>query len=90
MHITVTAANANSLREQPFSDVKAMQRAFCLKNSYMSYILNHYIVNKTKNYEAVIKDANILKKQSLEDYILSKLKPYYNQDIEYLKYKFDK
>ena len=82
-------ANANSLREQPFSDVKAMQRAFCLKNSYMSYILNHYIVNKTKNYEAVIKDANILKKQSLEDYILSKLKPYYNQDIEYLKYKFD-
>ena len=40
-------ANANSLREQPFSDVKAMQRAFCLKNSYMSYILNHYIANKT-------------------------------------------
>lgn len=82
-------ANANSLREQPFSDVKAMQRAFCLKNSYMSYILNHYIVNKTENYEAVIKDANILKEQSLEDYILSKLKPYYNQDIEYLKYKFN-
>lgn len=38
-------ANANSLREQPFSTEKAMQRAFCLKNSYMSYILNHYIVN---------------------------------------------
>ena len=39
-------------------------------------------------YEAVVKDSSILKQQSLEDYILSKLKPYYNQDIEFLKYKF--
>lgn len=82
-------ANANSLREQPFSDKKAMQRAFCLKNSYMSYILNHYIVNKTDEYESVIKDSNILKKQSLEEYIISKLEPYYNQDIEFLKHKFN-
>ena len=58
-------ANANSLREQPYSDVKAMQRAFCLKSSYMSYILNHYIVNKTEEYESVIKDASILKEQTL-------------------------
>ena len=82
-------ANANSLREQPFSDKKAMQRAFCLKNSYMSYILNHYIVNKTEKYESVIKDAKILKEQTLEQYILSKLQPYYNQDIEFLKHKFN-
>lgn len=82
-------ANANSLREQPFSNVKAMQRAFCLKNSYMSYILNHYIVNKTEEFESVVKNSNILKKQSLENYIISKLKPYYNQDIEFLKNKFN-
>lgn len=82
-------ANSNSLREQPFSDVHAMQRAFCLKNSYMTYILNHYIVNQTDGYESVIKDANILKKQTLEQYIIDRLAPYYNQDIEYLKHKFD-
>ena len=82
-------ANANSLREQPFSDKKAMQRAFCLKNSYMSYILNHYIVNKTEKYESVIKDAKILKEQTLEQYIISTLQPYYNQDIEFLKHKFN-
>lgn len=82
-------ANANSLREQPFSDKKAMQRAFCLKNSYMSYILNHYMVNKTEKYESVIKDAKILKEQTLEQYIISKLQPYYNQDIEFLKHKFN-
>lgn len=82
-------ANANSLREQPYSSIKAMQRAFCLKNSYMSYILNHYIVNKTEEYESVIKDSSILKTQTLEQYIISKLKPYYNQDIEFLKLKFN-
>lgn len=82
-------ANANSLREQPFSDKKAMQRAFCLKNSYMSYILNHYIVNKTEKYESIIKDAKILREQTLEQYIISKLQPYYNQDIEFLKHKFN-
>ncbi|MCI8587959.1 MAG: restriction endonuclease, partial [Clostridia bacterium] len=82
-------ANANSLREQPFSNEKAMQRAFCLKNSYMSYILNHYIINKTEEYESVVKDANILKEKTLEQYIISKLEPYYNQDIEFLKNKFN-
>lgn len=82
-------ANANSLREQPNSPVKAMQRAFCLKNSYMSYILNHYIANKTDAYESVIKDVNDLKEQTLEEYIINKLKPYYNQDVEFLKIKFD-
>lgn len=82
-------ANANSLREQPFSNKKAMQRAFCLKNSYMSYILNHYIVNKTEKYESVIKNVKVLKKQTLEQYIISKLQPYYNQNIEILKNKFN-
>ena len=82
-------ADSSTLRNQPFSSIKAKQRAFCLKNSYMTYILNHYIVNQTNGYESVIKDANILKKQTLEQYIISQLTPYYNQDIEYLKHKFD-
>jgi hypothetical protein len=55
----------------------------------MTYILNHYIVNQTDGYESVIKDSNILKNQTLEQYIINQLKPYYNKDIEYLKYKFN-
>ena len=82
-------ANAKSLRDQPFSDTKAMQRAFCLKNSYMTYILNKYIANNDINSESIIKDATILKTQSLEQYIIRKLEPFYNQDIELLKYKFN-
>lgn len=82
-------ADSSDTTSQPFSDVKAMKRAFCLKNSYMTYILNNYIMRDTQKYEPVIKDSHILKKQSLEEYILSKLEPYYNQDIAFLKHKFD-
>lgn len=82
-------ANSNDVVTQPFSDIKAMKRAFCLKNSYMTYILNHYIVNDTENYESVIKDSNILKNQSLEEYIINQLKQYYGKDIEELRYKFN-
>lgn len=82
-------ANANSLRNQPYSSVKAKQRAFCLKNSYMTYILNNYIANDNLNSEAIIKDKNILKNQSLESYIIKKLSKYYGQDVEFLKEKFN-
>ena len=36
-------ANANSVRQQPFSDIPAMQRAFCFKNSYMTQLVRKYI-----------------------------------------------
>jgi len=64
-------ANKESVREQPFSALPAMQRAFCLKQSYMSYVLNNYIVGSTDT-ETLIKDSSILKSKSLEQYILEK------------------
>ena len=36
-------ANASSVREQPFSEIPAMQRAFCFKNSYMTQLVRKYI-----------------------------------------------
>ncbi len=65
-----------------------MRRAFCLKNSYMTYILNKYIANNESNDESVIKDINSLNNLSLEDYILKKLEPYYNEKISSLYEKF--
>lgn len=38
-------ANSKSLRKQPFSDIMAMQRAFCLKTSYMTVLVRKYIGN---------------------------------------------
>ena len=36
-------ANASSTRKQPFSNIPAMQRAFCFKNSYMTQLVRKYI-----------------------------------------------
>lgn len=71
-------ANADSVREQPFSDELAKQRAFCLKQSYMTYILNNYMINNN-TFEPVIKDSKILKEQTLEEYVLNKLSKYYGK-----------
>lgn len=40
------------LRPQPFSDTLAKQRAWCLKNSYMTYLINNRIFNK-KEQESI-------------------------------------
>lgn len=38
-------ANSESKRDQPFSNIKAMQRAFCFKTSYMTGLVRKYIGN---------------------------------------------
>jgi len=82
-------ADSHSTTKQPNSPIEAMRRAFCLKNSYMTYILNKYIANKDNQSESVIKDSNILKHTSFEDYVLSQLKPYYNTNVDSLCERFD-
>lgn len=52
-------ANSSTMRNQPYSDIKAKQRAFAYKNSYMTYVLNNYILNKTPVYESIIKDKKV-------------------------------
>lgn len=81
--------NAGSVRKQPFNEQVAQQRAFCFKQSYMSYIFNKYIINDTSTYEPVIKDTSILKKESLESYIINKLSKYYGKDVETLRLNFN-
>ena len=34
-------ANSKDTRTQPFSDIKAMRRAFCFKQSYMTQLVKH-------------------------------------------------
>ncbi|MBK5253402.1 MAG: restriction endonuclease [Peptostreptococcaceae bacterium] len=59
-------ATANSsYTSQPFSDVQAKHRAFCFKNSYMTYVLNTYIIPKKKTYD------NIQYSGDFENYIFN-------------------
>jgi DNA mismatch repair protein MutH len=50
-------ANASSTREQPFSDIPTMQRAFCFKNSYMTQLVRKYIGDYS-NVEKVLKGTS--------------------------------
>ena len=42
-------ANASSVRQQPFSELPAKQRAYSLKSSYMTQILNKYIFGNAES-----------------------------------------
>ena len=44
----------------------ARKRAFCFKNSYMTYVLNHYIAGKTSD-NAILKDADLIKEKTFEE-----------------------
>lgn len=49
--------------------IPAMRRAFCYKNSYMTHVLNEYIVQDVTTYEPIIKDAGLLADKTFEQYI---------------------
>ena len=82
-------ANSSSKRNQPFSKIEASQRAFCLKQSYMTYILNKYIANDEEKVDSIIKDKEILKNISLEKYVINKLSKYYGRNVDDLKEEFN-
>lgn len=77
-------ANSLSVREQPFSDIPAKQRAYSLKTSYMTRVLNKYIFGNVEN-EHVIKNWRKLNHYSFEECILERLRPFYGKTITYLK-----
>ena len=80
------AANASVRRSQPFSNIPAKPRAFCYKNSYMTYVLNKYIVKAKTTYEPIIKDEPV---SSFEDYVINKIAAYRGWSIEDLCVKFN-
>jgi DNA mismatch repair protein MutH len=79
-------ANKNSLRKQPFSDKPAMQRAFSLKSSYMTFILNKYILKRKQTYTPIVNQAIDM---SIEDYILGVYEKYFGKTLSELCNLFD-
>jgi len=61
-------ANSQSLRQQPFSSIKAMQRAFCLKTSYMTQLVRKYIGNY-EDVEKIIGNKDVSFKQYIDNVI---------------------
>ena len=75
-------ANAKSTRKQPFSDIPAKQRAYSLKQGYVNHIIASIANEPTGVYGKLIPSVAIAKKQTIEDVVISKFKPYYGKTIE--------
>lgn len=85
---TKGATAATSMRQQPFSSELAKQRAYSLKQSYMTYILNTFIFGNESDPN-IIKDASELQNYTFEEYIVSKITPYIGMTQGDLKTEFN-
>lgn len=64
-----TKGNKNTpLKEQPFSNIKARQRAFSLRQSYMTILVRKYIGN-CEDVEKVLKNNNVTFNEFIENVI---------------------
>lgn len=79
-------ANKNSLRQQPFSDIPAMQRAFSLKASYMTTLVRKYI--KQDNIVSFASKEELAKK-SLETILQERFAPYVGLDMREISQKIN-
>lgn len=67
------AATSKDRRQQPFNEEMAKPRAFAFKNSYMTYVLNNYIVPGKATYEPIIKEVIT---DSFEGYVVKRIDAY--------------
>ena len=81
-------ATAATVRPQPFSSIPAKQRAYSLKSSYMTQILNKYIFGNVQS-ERIIRHWTFLTHCTFEEYIIKKVSPFYGLTQEELKVHFN-
>ena len=75
------AATSQDRRMQPFSDEPAKPRAFSFKNSYMTYVLNTYIVPGKDTYEPIMQSETT---DSFEDYVVQRIDKHSGESVSEL------
>ena len=80
-------ASAASVRQQPFSDIPAKQRAYSLKSSYMTSVLNRFVFGAEED-EHIVKDWRDISSIDFKTYLLDKLSPYVGKTTDDLKKEF--
>ena len=75
-------ANKSSLREQPFSPEPAMQRAFCLKTTYVNRIVEAF-QRRSPDAEELFNEAEVraLQKRSFDEVVMDKFKPFQGKTV---------
>jgi len=78
-----------SYREQPFSEEKAKQRAYSLKQGYVNHIIANIAQEETAVYGKIIEQPEILDTvQSIEDVVVSKFQPFYGKSAQQIEKEF--
>lgn len=87
------SSDSSIRRQQPNSDIPAKPRAFSLKSSYMTYVLNNYIIPsvatssaRASKIDTIINDGQIV---SFDKYVYDKIAEYRGCSIEELCNKFN-
>ena len=75
-------ANANSTRKQPYNDIPAKQRAYSLKQGYVNHIIASIANEAIGVYGKLITSVAEAKKQTIEEIVVAKFKPYYGKTVE--------
>lgn len=79
------AGKSSDRRSQPYSDIPAKPRAFAFKNSYMTYVLNNYIIPGRPQFESILGN-NVT--NSFEDYVVNKINKFKGYTIDELCNQF--
>ncbi|PTU83323.1 DNA mismatch repair protein MutH [Staphylococcus pasteuri] len=81
-------ASAKSVRTQPYSDIKAKQRAFSLKSGYMTSILRNYVLGDEK-IDSIVKSPFEMKNKNIEEIVEERFQPFVGWSIEKLCNHFE-
>jgi DNA mismatch repair endonuclease MutH len=71
------SGKGKDFRNQPFNKIKAPQRAFSFKQKYVNSI-----ISKLEESESLVKDKKQLEKQSFEEIVYNRFKPYLNKEVK--------
>ncbi len=75
------ASTSKDRRRQPFNYTPAKPRAFAFKNSYMTYVLNNYIIPGKNTYENIVSKEEAY---NLEEYVTNRIRRYKGKTVDEL------
>lgn len=77
--LTPSTAGIGKLQSQPHSDIKAKQRAFSLRQSYV----NHYweSIKSSKKFESIVDHFQLKDARNIEQFLIDKISPYVGKKI---------
>ena len=87
---TKGASALKSLRQQPFSNIKAKQRAYSLKQGYVNHVLSSLTQEQNTQYGKILGTKDLLEKYStIEEIAISKFESNYGLTSLDIEKKYD-